>query len=289
MAHRLREIIANPGIVVVPGAFNALVARVIQDMGFPAVYATGAGIANSTLAFPDVGLLSYKEILEAVRYIVDAVDIPVIADADTGYGGPVNVIRTVREFEKAGVAALQIEDQLMPKRCGHFSGKQVITTEEMVQKVKAAVDTRIDPDLVIIARTDARSVTGLEDALYRAERYIEAGADMIFVEAPRSVEELKLIGSRLRAPSIANMLEGGKTPLVPAAQLEEFGFKMVLYANLALRASIKACQEVLACLRDTGWSQPALSRIVSMDERNRLTRYDFIEEAEKRYNPNFRV
>jgi len=280
----LREILAQPGAVVVPGVFNALTARLAEQVGFRVVYATGAGIANSLLGLADVGLLTMKEMLDQVNYIVNAVGVPVIADVDTGYGNALNVYRTVREFEKAGVAAVQIEDQVMPKRCGHFAGKQVVPREEMIGKIKAALDARQD-DLVIIARTDAREPLGLEEAIERAEAYAEAGADVTFVEAPRSREELELIGRRLarRAPQVVNLMEGGLTPLVELADLERMGFKIVLYANSVLRASLKAVQDILLHLRQRGSTTEVLHRLFTKEERDALTALPRVLELERRY------
>lgn len=281
-ASRLRELLARPGIVVAPGAYNALVARQIEDAGFAVCYASGAGIANSQLGLPDVGLLSFGEIVQQVRYICGATDLPVIADADTGYGNPLNVHRTVREFERAGVAGIQLEDQIDPKRCGHFDGKDVIAAEDMVQKLRAAVDARRNADTVLIARTDARATLGLDEALRRARLYRDAGADATFVEAPVSEDELRAIGA-LGFPQLANMVEGGKTPLCEAASLESMGFRIVLFANAALRAAIRAGAGVLAELRRTGTSAGALERIASFEERHAATRMDWIRALERRY------
>jgi len=225
-----------------------------------------------------------KEMLDQVSYVVNAVGVPVIADVDTGYGNALNVYRTVREFEKAGVAAVQIEDQVMPKRCGHFAGKQVVPREEMVGKIKAALDARQD-DLVVIARTDAREPLGLEEAIERAEAYAEAGADVTFVEAPRSREELELIGRRLarRAPQVVNLMEGGLTPLVELADLERMGFKIVLYANSVLRASLKAVQDILLHLRQRGSTTEVLHRLFTKEERDALTALPRVLELERRY------
>lgn len=280
-----KNLIQQPGIIVAPGAFNALIAKAIESLGFKVVYATGAGIANSTLGLPDVGMMSMGEILLQVNYIVNATSLPVIADIDTGYGGPVNVYRTVAEFEKAGVAALQIEDQVSPKRCGHFEGKAIIPAQEMVQKIKAALDARRDQDLVIIARTDALAVEGVERAIERAHLYLDTGADMTFVEAPASEEELARIGRELgpRAPQVANMMEGGVTPLVPTARLEQMGFKLVVYANSALRAALRQVMKVLRELRDAGTTAAVLDQMVTKPERDQITGLPWIQELEKRY------
>ncbi|MDN5312164.1 MAG: hypothetical protein PWQ68_1137 [Thermoanaerobacteraceae bacterium] len=279
----MRERLKQKDIIVVPGASSALFARVVEDAGFEAVYATGAGISNMQFGFPDFGLLTMTEVLETVKRINDATSLPVIADIDNGYGNAINVYRTVMEFSKASVAAVQIEDQEAPKRCGHFEGKTLITCREMENKIKAARDGSIDDDLVIIARTDAVAVEGIEEALERANAYVEAGADMIFVEALRSKEELSRIPPALKVPAVANMVEGGKTPLISAKELEAMGYKMVLYANCTLRAAVKAVFNILADLKNNGSTKESLSRIISMKERNAITRLDDFYEMERRY------
>ncbi len=282
---RLRQLLAEPGAVTIPGVYSALTARLAEQVGFPVLYATGAGIANNVLGLADVGLLSMKEVLDQVNYIVNAVGVPVIADADTGYGNALNVFRTVKEFEKAGVAAIQIEDQVMPKRCGHFAGKQVVSVQEMLGRVRAAVDARADSNLVIIARTDARAPLGIQEAIERAEMYIEAGADMTFVEAPRTREELELVGSRLggRVPQLVNLMEGGATPLCELAELERMGFKLVLYANSALRAGLAAMRDVLTHLRKNGSNIGIQDRLLSKGERDSLTGLPWINEFQEKY------
>lgn len=281
----LRERLNQNGSIIAPGAFNALIAKVIESLGYEVVYATGAGIANSVTGQPDVGLLSMGEVLWQVNYMVNATSLPVIADIDTGYGNAINVYRTVREFEKAGVAALQMEDQVAPKKCGHFNGKAVIPADEMAQKIKAATDARTDSNLVLIARTDARAVEGIEAAIERAALYIEAGADMTFVEAPGSIEELQLIGKSLagKAHQVANMMEGGKTPLIHQSDLEQMGFKMIIYANSALRAALKNVTHVLSHLRDDGWTQKVMEDLVTKQQRDEITGLAAIEAMEKKY------
>ncbi|MGH7961114.1 MAG: isocitrate lyase/PEP mutase family protein, partial [Candidatus Binatia bacterium] len=229
-ARRLRELLALPEPILIPGAYDALSARLIEAAGFPAVYMTGFGTAASLLGRPDVGLLGMSEMVDNARRIVQAVAVPVIADADTGYGNPLNVIRTVQEYERAGVAAIHIEDQVMPKRCGHMESKQVIACDEMVEKIRAAVAARRSADFVIIARTDARAVEGLEQALQRARRYAEAGADVLFVEAPQSEQEIETVANTLTGiPLLFNWAEGGKTPPVSLARLRECGFRIVIF------------------------------------------------------------
>lgn len=244
---------------------------------------TGAGIANTLLGVADVGLTTMTEIVDQVRYICQAVSCPVVSDADTGYGNAINLTRTVREFERAGAAGIHIEDQVTPKRCGHFEGKQVISRSEMVNKIRAAVDSRRDPDFVLIARTDARAVHGLDDAIERALAYREAGADVIFVEAPRSEAELQRIGTAIPGPLVANMVEDGLTPILPAQRLQELGFRLVIYANLVQRAAVKATQDGLRHLRTHGTSQGFEDRIISMAERNRVTGLAQYQALERKY------
>lgn len=282
-AARLRALLAERGLVLVPGAVDALSARLVEQAGFQAVYATGAGIANALLGLPDLGLASMTEVLEQVRRMVGAVDLPLIADADTGYGNPLNVVRTVREFERAGVAGLQIEDQVSPKRCGHFSGKEVVPAAEMVQKLRAALDARRDPDLVLIARTDALAVHGLDAAIERAAQYAEEGADVLFVEAPTTAAELRRIAQAVPAPLLANMTEGGRTPILPAAELEALGYRVAIYPNLLLRATLLAGSEALRRLRAEGSSLGFLDRLLPWDERQRLVGLPEYEALERRF------
>lgn len=280
---RLRAIVSERAATTVPGAANAMFARVIEDLGFEAVYATGAGIANMHLGAPDIGLTTLTEVESVVAGMAEAVSIPIIVDADTGFGNALNVSRTVRRLERAGAAALQIEDQIFPKKCGHFSGKEVIPVEEMVQKVKAAVDARQDHDLLIMARTDSRAIEGFDRALDRAHAFIEAGADMTFVEAPTDIEELARIGSELPVPQIANIVFGGRTPDPGRAKLTEMGFSIVLYANAALQAALKASYEVLGALKKEGSLASVADRLASFDERQRtVSKHDW-DALEERY------
>jgi len=280
---KLRQLFSQPGAFIMPGAPNALTARIIQEAGFKVVLFTGAGFANTELAVPDLGLMTMSEVVQQVGRITEAVEIPVIADADTGYGNPLNVWRTVRELERAGAAGIIIEDQTWPKRCGHFEGKQVIDREEMIAKVKAAVDARRDQDTVIIARTDARAVFGIQEAIERARAYAEAGADATFVEAPRTVEELELIPRSIPVPQMANMVEGGKTPVLPLNRLEAMGFKLIAYANAALRGAIKGMQIVLSGLARDGTTEDVLDYMVTWEERQRLVRLEEYKALETRY------
>jgi 2-methylisocitrate lyase-like PEP mutase family enzyme len=280
-AARLRARLGSGRLLVVPGAANALAARVIEDAGFDGVYATGAGIANTYLGVPDIGLLTLSELLGHVAAIRAAVDVPVIADADTGFGNPINVRRTVAELERAGADAIQLEDQTFPKRCGHFAGKDVVPAGEMVAKVRAAVDARRDPDTVIVARTDARAVHGLDEAIRRATAYREAGADVIFVEAPRSEAELAEVAARVGGPQVVNLVQGGLTPTLPTETLQRMGFAIALHANLPLLASVRGMQEALAALRTGGLPDDA--GLIGWDERQRLVRKPEFEELELRY------
>jgi 2,3-dimethylmalate lyase len=280
---RLRQLLTTGAPVLAPGAANALSARIVADAGFDVVYVSGAGVANWSLGVPDLGLTTMQDVVTEVARICDAVDLPVIADADAGYGNALNVWRTVREFERAGVAAIQLEDQVDPKRCGHFEGKEVVPVGQMLAKLHSALEARRDPDLVIIARTDARAVEGLDAAIERACAYKEAGADAIFVEAPLDLAELARIGAEVPGPLVANMVEGGKTPIVGRDELGRLGFHLVIYANVAARAAMLAMQGALATLAADGVSTNVEDRIVTMAERNRLTGMDAWRALDERY------
>jgi len=277
-----RRAVAERRALLVPGAANALTARIIEDLGFEALYLTGAGFANTELGIPDIGLVAMTEITEAAMRIGDICSLPLIVDIDTGFGNALNVYRTVRTMERAGAAALQIEDQVFPKKCGHFDGKGIIPIKEMVTKIHAAVDTRTDPDLLIIARTDARAVEGLTQALDRAEAMLEAGADMLFVEAPLDREELERI-AQLPAPQLVNIVFGGRTPMLSRSELQEMGFSVVLYANAALQATIQAVGSVLSHLRDTGSLANMESSLAGFAERQRIVGKEHFDAIEKTY------
>lgn len=281
---KLKALAAERRAVSVPGAANGMFARVIEDLGFDAVYATGAGIANMSLGAPDVGLTTVTEVAKAVSDMAEAVDLPIIVDADTGFGNAVNTVRTVRLLERAGASAIQIEDQVFPKKCGHFSGKAVVRQSEMVQKIHAAVDSRQDDDLMIIARTDARAIEGLDAAIARAHAYIEAGADMTFVEAPQDFEELARIGRDLPVPQVANIVFGGRTPDPGRDTLAENGFGFVLYANAALQAALRASREVLGALKEDGSLDRVGSRLASFEERQATVDKATWDALEERYN-----
>jgi 2-methylisocitrate lyase-like PEP mutase family enzyme len=279
-----RSLIAGDRFIVAPGAFDTLTARLVQLAGFEAVYLTGGGFSRAN-GYPDLGLLTLTEITRWIGLTAEAVDIPVIADADTGYGNALNVVRTVREFEKAGAAAFHLEDQVAPKKCGHYEGKQIVSTQEMIGKIKAAVDTRQDGDLVIIARSDARAVEGLDAAIERVNRYIEAGADMGFVEAPQSAQELTEVGKRV-TPAVANVFEGGKTPALPAAELERTGFRLGIYPSQTQRAAIFAINETLAVLKRDGDTRAIESRLATFADREDAVDAERWRAIEERYLKN---
>jgi carboxyvinyl-carboxyphosphonate phosphorylmutase len=241
-----------PGLIVAPGAYDGFSARLIEAAGFTAAYMTGAGTAASHLGQPDLGLATATEMATHAAHLASCISLPVIADADTGYGNVLNVVRTVREYERAGVAALHIEDQVAPKKCGHIAGKQVIPAREFADKIRAASEYRTDPEFVIIARTDARAVTGLDDAIDRANRYAEAGADVIFVEAPQSREEIDRVVREVKAPLLANMVQGGRTPALPTSELERLGFKIVIFPAVCMAAAVPAIERALALLKERG-------------------------------------
>lgn len=246
---QFQQLLKNPSTFILPGAFDGMTARIIEETGFPAIYATGAGISNAQLGWADVGLTTATEIAQVVSWMADVTNIPIVVDADTGFGNAINMQRTVKMLERAGAAAVQIEDQVMPKKCGHFNGKSVISKEEMVGKIKAALDARIDDKLAIIARTDAVGVYGIEEALERANAYKEAGAHAIFVEAPTDMEQLLRIPKEVPGiPHIINLVEGGKTPLVSRLEAQEMGFQIMLCANTALRGAIKGAVEAMKLL-----------------------------------------
>jgi methylisocitrate lyase len=279
----LRRLLAGPEIVVAPGAYDALTARLVEQAGFPAVYLTGAGVSYTQLAVPDLGLVTLTEMADRAARIAEVVSVPVIADADTGYGNAINVQRLVRAYERAGVAAFHLEDQAMPKRCGHLRGKQVIPAAEMCGKIRAARDAARDPDLTIIARTDARAVEGLDAALDRARRYAEAGADVLFVEAPESLAELQRIPREVPRPAMANMVEGGRTPPLSARRLQELGFRLVIFPNAAARTAAKAVIGLLDELKRTGTTEGCLDRMLTWGELNTLLGIEAFLEDGRRY------
>jgi 2-methylisocitrate lyase-like PEP mutase family enzyme len=278
----LRKTLAVERGVLLPGAANALAARIIADLGFKAVYLTGAGLTNMHLGLPDLGFMDLSQLVDHTMAIRNVVSLPIIVDADTGFGNALNVGHTVTMLERAGASAVQLEDQVMPKRCGHFSGHELVPAAEMVNKVKAAVDARCD-GVLLIARTDARAVEGFDAAIDRAGRYIEAGADMTFVEAPQTLEEIRKIPKLLGVPQILNMVVGGKTPITDRAAAEEMGFSFVLYANVALQGAIAGMQTALTALREHGSVNEAHGTIATFVERQRLVDKPAFDALERRY------
>ncbi len=281
---RLRELLEGPEPVLAPGAYDALSARLVEGAGFEVVYMTGFGTAASLLGRPDVGLLTFSEMVDNARRIAQAVKVPVIADADDGYGNAINVIRTVREYEAAGVAAIHIEDQVSPKKCGHMEGKQVIEVSEMVEKIRAAVEARNSEDFVIIGRTDARAVEGMNGALERARLYREAGADVLFVEAPQSEEEISAVSEAFPdVPLLFNWVESGKTPPVSLERIKELGFRLVIFPISTLLAATRSVQEILSTIRSDGSSIEILDKLSPFDEFVDIIGLPEIQKLEERF------
>ena len=279
----LKKMIVDKDILVMPGAYDATSAKIIEQVGFKAVTLGGYPSSASILGKPDVSILTLTEMVTHTRNIVEAVNIPVFADADTGHGNVTNVIRTIREFEKTGVAGLFIEDQVFPKRCGHMEGKQVIPTEEMIPKIKAAVDTRKDQDFIIMARTDALAIYGVNEAIDRANRYKEAGVDILFIEAPRTKEDMIKINQEAHAPTMAIQIEGGKTPLVTAKELEEIGYNVVVFPLVTLYAAAWAVRKVMKELFNSGTTLKNVDRMLTFQDFNRLMGLEEIREKESYY------
>jgi 2-methylisocitrate lyase-like PEP mutase family enzyme len=246
---RLRELLAGDELIVAPGVYDGVSAALVSKLGFEAAYMTGAGVCASAYGLPDIGLATLTEMADRARVLAGLLEVPLIADADTGYGSPINVIRTVREYERAGVAAIQLEDQTFPKRCGHLAGKEVIDADQFARSLQAAVEAREDPDTVIVARTDARAPLGLEEAISRANRYASVGAEVIFVEAPRTVEELERIAAEVSAPLLLNIVPGGLTPELDQARLKELGYRIVIYPVTVVTAVVPAAIQALSGLR----------------------------------------
>jgi 2-methylisocitrate lyase-like PEP mutase family enzyme len=279
---RLRQLIAAPDVVVAPGVYDALGAKLVARAGFPALYATGGGIARS-MGYPDLGLLSPREIVDRLANIVEHAGVPVIADADTGYGNALNVHRAVREFERAGVAGFHLEDQTFPKRCGHYDDKAVVSTAEMTQKLRAARDAATDPDLVLIARTDALAVEGMDAAIERSHAYAEAGADVIFVEAPVSEAQIEAIARKVPQPKLINMFQGGKTPLMPVGRLAQLGYRIVIIPSDLQRAAIRAMEDVLRAIRADGHSAAVADRMATFTDRETVVETAAWLEMDRRY------
>ena len=282
---KLRTMLEAPGIIVAPGAYDGFSARLIEAAGFKAVYMTGAGTAASHLGQPDLGLATLTEMATHASHLASCVSLPLIADADTGYGNALNVVRTVREYEKAGVAGLHLEDQVAPKKCGHIAGKQVVDAKEFADKIRAAVEYRTDPDLVIIARTDARAVTGLDDAIARANLYREAGADVIFFEAPQSVEEIQRVAREVKAPLLANMVQGGRTPGMTVTELEQLGFKIVIFPGVCMRAAVPAIEGALERLKQTGTDWPEGGPVMGPMDIFKKVGFDWWRAVEEKFTP----
>ena len=280
---KLRKLIEAEDILMCPGTYDPLMAKLIKRLGFEAMYMTGAGVSHSTLAMPDLGLTTMTEMVHRATQLADASELPLICDADTGYGNALNVMRTVREYERAGVAGIHIEDQEMPKRCGHFMGKSLIETDEMVGKLKAALDARQDEDFMIIARTDARTAVGFDEALDRAHAYAEAGADVIFFESPRSVEELTAVPKAIDKPVLANMVETGLTPLLSASELQDLGYGVVIFAGGLARFLARQAEGFLQNLKDSGTTAAYMDRMNSFQEQNDLLELPKFEAMAKKY------
>ncbi|MGO3741791.1 isocitrate lyase/PEP mutase family protein [Kerstersia sp.] len=280
---KLRALAAARRGIIVPGAFNALSARVIADLGFEAIYVTGAGVTNMSFGLPDQGFMGLSDIAEHTARIRDAVDVPLLVDADTGFGNALNTYHAVRTLERAGADCIQLEDQVSPKRCGHFSGKEVIAADEMVSKIKAAVDARRDPDFLVMARTDARSTHSFEETIERAGRYAEAGADILFVEALETQEEVRRLPALVDKPQLMNLVIGGKTPIFNATELGGLGFAFVLYANAALQGAVAGMQKALTVLRDEKEVQEDPALVTPFLERQRLVNKPFWDTLEKKY------
>lgn len=284
LGQQLRNLVNEKRGVIVPGAFNALSAKIIAELGYEAIYITGAGVTNMHFAMPDLGFIGLSDIAEQTRRIRDAVQVPLLVDADTGFGNALNTYHTVRVLEAAGANCMQLEDQVAPKRCGHFNGKQVISTEEAVDKIKAAVDARNSDDFLIMARTDAAAVQGFEAAVERANLFAEAGADILFVEAVTSKEEVQALPSLVKAPQLMNMVIGGKTPIFDAQDLADLGYGMVLYANAALQSAVQGMQNALTVLRDEKALLESSGLVAPFAERQRLVSKSYWDDLEKRYS-----
>ena len=280
---KLRELLKRDEALMAPGAFDPMAAKLVERAGFEAVYMTGGGTALARVGMPDVGLITMTEMVQNAAAIAEAVSIPLIADADTGYGNQLNVRRTVREYERAGVAGIHLEDQIFPKKCGHLLGKRLIPIEEAVQKIRAAVDVRQDSDFLIIARCDALLVAGMEEAVRRGQAYLEAGADMLFIESPRSMEEIETIPRRLKGMHLFNMASSGKTPFLSVKDVTRLGFKLMILPNFATLAAIKAMREVLAVMKASGSAAGVLDRCATFQEFFDLGGLSEVQELEARF------
>jgi 2,3-dimethylmalate lyase len=282
-ARMLRKLIERPGAILVPGAFSPMVAKLVEQAGFEAVYVPGGGVALNRLGYADVGLITMTEMVDAARAIADAVSIPVIADADTGFGNQLNVQRTVREFERAGISGIHIEDQQFPKKCGHFANKRVISLAEAAQKIRAAVAARTDPDFLIIARCDALATGGLDEVVRRCKAYREAGADMIFVDAPRNKEDVEAIPKLIGGPLLFNSSAGGKIPHMNVNEIGALGYKLMITPNFTALAAIKAMKGILADLKTSGSVETVVSRCASFKEFTELGGIEVFNDLERRF------
>jgi len=283
----LKARLQSGDILVAPGAYDALTAKLVTMAGFEAVYLSGAGVSYSTYGAPDLGMVTATQMVERVQLMADATDLPIVADGDNGYGNAINVYRTVRQYERAGASAIQLEDQIHPKRCGHLSGKRLIPEDEMIGKLHAATDAREADDFLIIARTDARSVLGLDAALERAVHYLEAGADVLFVESPRSINELRTVVQHLpETPLMANMVEGGKTPLVSTAELETMGYALVIYPNSLTRHFVHTAAQFLQRFKADGTTASQLDVMSSFQELNHMLGLQHYQGQEAEYLPD---
>jgi carboxyvinyl-carboxyphosphonate phosphorylmutase len=277
---RFRELVEAKEILVLPGAYDALSAKLVEAAGFDGVYMTGYGQSASKLGQPDVGLMTMSEMVERAQDMVMAVNIPVVCDADTGFGNNVNVVRTMREYERAGAAAIQLEDQTIPKKCGHMLGREVIAAEEMVMKIKAAVAARTDPDFMIIARTDARTNHGIDEAIRRGKLYAQAGADIVFVESVESTDEMRKVNQEIDCYTIANMVETGRTPFLSAQELQEIGYNLVVYPISTLYVATKAVYDMLVKFKQSGTTKEYFDKMVGFEEFNNFIGLSWVRELE---------
>jgi len=278
-----KQFLKRGKLLVAPGCFDGLSARLVQEAGFEAAYLSGGAVARS-MGLPDIGLVTMSEVIERAAQVVSAVKIPIIADADTGYGNAINLVRTVREYERVGVAAIHLEDQITPKRCGHLDGKEVISLPEMIKKLEAALASRADPDFCIIARTDARGVHGLDDAINRARAFARLGVDAVFVEAPQSESELEEIPRALPSvPLLVNVFKGGKTPMLPAERLEKMGYRIAIYPSETQRAAIHAMRQTLSLLKREGTTEAMDEALTTFKERDKIVGLDDWQELERKF------
>jgi len=278
-----KELLRRNKLLVAPGCFDGLSARLVEEAGFEAAYLSGGAVARS-MGIPDIGLVTMSEVIERAAQVVSAVKIPVIADADTGYGNAINLVRTVREYERVGVAAIHIEDQITPKRCGHLEGKEVIPLDEMEKKLAAALDARTDPDFCMIARTDARGVHGFDDAINRGRAFAKLGVDAVFVEAPQSDEELEAIPRAIpNVPLLVNVFKGGKTPMLPVERLEKMGYRIAIYPSETQRAGIYAMRQALGLLKRDGTTEAMDKSLTTFKERDKVVGLDDWQALEKKY------